>query len=637
LCAVFVTAVLAAVIGCTPTPKTFDPPQKTEWTPEGCRPVPSEESALPSRTSFRTLHSDTLNSDEVSNALTPVFEFEWVAEPDMYVTEGPSFDNEGNLYFCPWWPGEEVILVSLDPDTGARRWAIPHAGRPNNGGGTPLVLDDPANPGEQIIYISVYDRALAVKPDGTLLWDKTTGLPTVTPADDLTDTHCFGLNYDPQSDALVGATGDGNLFALDRATGDPLLASPHQLPGERSPSADALDLPQSIIDNANQELAPLLAGLPPGSDPLQTLVEVLLGGDKEVANYFSVDPRTGRIWVAATAPDAEDGTVDGVSENGALYALELVPNGGATYTLVESCHRYFQGGTASTPGLRADGSRVYVGDANGMLIALDDACNELWSLDVGAQITGSVAVASDNGELYLPMLLDVVKVVDRGSYGEEVWRAQKEAYTPGLGHEHFSLCTATIGANGVLIQVGVGPVLSGGGGQTYPLPFSVGAVLLDRETGAIRYFADGLEEAVSVMSTGPDGALYIGHSPVRRTVTRAVFGSLTHPIVGGVGKYAPHRLDLQIRDAVCAAAARALNAHANAGTCPDAAEADIRQIGCLIDQSRTVSAQAISDGDLASSDWATLDGYLTDAEANLSLATLDVAAGHLQQACDFFP
>ncbi len=153
----------------------------------------------------------------------------------------------------------------------------------------------------------------------------------------------------------------------------------------------------------------------------------------------------------------------------------------------------------------------------------------------------------------------------------------------------------------------------------------------------MRHFADGLEEAVSVMSTGPDGALYIGHSPVRRTVTRAVFGSLTHPIVGGIGKYAPRRLDLQIRDAVCAAATRAANAHANAGTCPDSAEADLQQIGYLIDQSRSVSSKAISDGDLAFSDWTTLDGYLTDAEASLSLATLDAAAGHLQQACGFFP
>jgi hypothetical protein len=271
------------------------------------------------------------------------------------------------------------------------------------------------------------------------------------------------------------------------------------------------------------------------------------------------------------------------------------------------------------------------------LIALDDSCNELWSLDVGAQITGSVAVASDNGELYLPMLLDVVRVVDRGNYGELVWRAQKEAYTPGLGQEHFNLNTATIGANGVFMQVGVGPVIPGGGGQIYPLPFKVGALLLDRETGAIRYFADGLEESVAVMSTGPDGAVYVGHSPVRRTVTRAVFGALTHPIVGGVGKYGPRRLDFQIRDAVCAGAARALNAHANVGTCPQSAEADIRQIGYLIDQSRRVSAKAISDGDLTSADWTTLDGYLTDAEANLFVSTLDVAAGYLQQACDFFP
>jgi hypothetical protein len=37
---------------------------------------------------FRGLHADTLNSDEVGIALAPVFEFEWTAEPLLYVAAG---------------------------------------------------------------------------------------------------------------------------------------------------------------------------------------------------------------------------------------------------------------------------------------------------------------------------------------------------------------------------------------------------------------------------------------------------------------------------------------------------------------------------------------------------------------------
>jgi outer membrane protein assembly factor BamB len=634
---VLLTALLVAAMGCTPTPKAFQPPAKTEWAPEGCRAVPTDDPVIGSRTFFRVGHADTGNSDEISIALAPVFEADWVAETAFYLAAAPSFDADGNVYFCPLWPGEEVALVSVAQETGARRWALPHAGRPMNGGGVPLVLEDPANPGEQMIYLGLYDRAMAVKTDGTVVWDVPTGLPQLTPEDDPVETHTFGINYHPQTDSLIALTGDGHLYVLDRKTGAPFLASPHQLPGEKSPLAPPLGLPDAIIAKVNQELLPMMGGLPAGYEPFDALYEVLLGGGKKVANFFSIDPHTGRLWVAATAPDAEDGTVDGVSQFGALYGLDLVPNGGSDYTLVEVCHQYFEGGTASTPSLRADGTRIYVGDANDQLIALDDSCNQIWSLNVGAQLVGSVAVASDNGEIYLPTLKDVIKVADRGTYAEEIWRSPLDAYEPGLMQENYNLMTATVGANGIFVQLGSGFVISGESGQPIPLPLKVGVALLDRETGAVRYFSDGMEESVATSATGPDGACYVNHSPMRRALSRALFGDLTHPVVGGLQRYAPRRLDLQIRDAVCAAAARASNAHANVGTCPDSAEADIRQIGYLIQQSRDASSKAIGDGDLTSADWTTLDGYLTDAEANLSLTTLDVVAGHLQQACDFFP
>jgi hypothetical protein len=577
-----------------------------------------------------------LNSDEVSIAIAPVFESDWVAETAFFLPEAPSFDSEGNIYICPVYPGEAVAMVSLSQETGDRRWAIPHTGRPNNGGGTPLVLEDPDNPGEQMIYLGLYDRAMAVKTDGTIVWDVPTGLPEVTPEDEPVETHCFGISYHPQTDSLVAITGDAHLYALDRKTGAPRLASPYQLPGEKSPMQEPFELPENIVEEVNEIMSPMLGGLPEDYSPFEALSEVLLGGGKENANFFSIDPHTGRLWVAATALDGADGTVDGVSEFGALYGLELVSSGGSDYTIVEGCHQFFDGGTASTPGLRADGQRIYMGDAKGNLIAIDDSCNEVWRLDIGTQIVGSVAVSSDNGELYLPTLTDVIKVEDKGTHAEKIWRAPLDAYRPGFMQKNFNIMTVTVGANGILVQVGSGFVIEESG-NTIPLPLKVGMALLDRETGAVRYFSDGLEESVATCSIGPDGGSYISHSPFRRALARAVFGNITYPVIGGIQRYAPRRLDLQIRDAVCAAAARASNAHANAGTCPDSAEADTRQIGHLIDQSRNASSQVISDGDLTPADWTTIDGYLTDAEANLAVATLDVAAGHLQQACDFFP
>jgi len=55
-----------------------------------------------------------------------------------------------------------------------------------------------------------------------------------------------------------------------------------------------------------------------------------------------VDVHTGRLWVAATAPDEEDGAVDGVSsEFGALYWLELVTAGDLTPSDWTSLDGYF--------------------------------------------------------------------------------------------------------------------------------------------------------------------------------------------------------------------------------------------------------------------------------------------------------
>ena len=53
-----------------------------------------------------------------------VFEYAWSVEPEMYVVEGPTLDDEGNLYFCPFSPKENVSLISLDGINGKRRWII---------------------------------------------------------------------------------------------------------------------------------------------------------------------------------------------------------------------------------------------------------------------------------------------------------------------------------------------------------------------------------------------------------------------------------------------------------------------------------------------------------------------------------
>lgn len=633
-----VTGIIFLVVsGCTiPDPKPYDPPGKTAWKPEGCRSVPSDNAILAERTGFRNLHSDAMGSDEISNAYAPVFEPEWTVETNMYSAPGPVFDSEGNLYFTPSFPlsmSGTPVLISLDPDDGSRRWALYSAS--GNAAGTPMVLNDPGTAGGEIIYLGLYDRALAVRPDGTVLWDMPTGLPSPDPLAELIIS--LGLQYHPSADALVGVTNDGYVYAMDRSTGSSLLAAPHSLPGEKSPSALDSPLIGQIGSGFIGELETIVGPMPPEVD-MMMLVDGLFGGGVEIANHFSLDPYTGRIWVAATAPDAEDGTVDGVSELGALYNLELVPTGGPNLEIVEVCHRSFTGGSASTPALTQDGSRVYVGDDGGNLIAVDaDDCSDVWSVNVGAQIFGSIGVSSDNGELYAATREGIFQVIDQGNQGAIQWRAQLDMYPSSvLTPTNLNCNLAGIGANGLGFQGGAGLAIEG-----FPMGLSVaqGMGVLDRGTGNIRYFVKGVEETIAVINTGPDGVLYVANSPVGHILARILFGDLVPPVKGGITKYAPKRLDLLIRDIACAAADRAANAHTNLAICPDSADADVTQILALIDQALAAGPQAVADGDLTAVDWTGLETLLTDGQTHLTTSGrdgLDEAEVPLRQGCDTF-
>lgn len=635
---VAILMVLAVATGsCTkapPGPKHFDPPGKTTWAPEGCRLVPSTDPVLPARNAWRNLHGDTANSDEVSIALAPVFSPGWVAEPNLMINTGPTFDDQGNLYFSPLFPYESVALISLDPIDGSRRWAIEDTTGVVTGLMAPMVLNDPDNPGEQIVYFGIGDRALAVRTDGSIVWDVQVDIPLTGTLDDFV----LGMNYLPQADAIVGLVSQGFVYVLDRVTGSPLLDAPFELPGEKtSPYVHAL---RPLVEpQMDAEFAPFLK-FPEGIHTLDW-AGFLAGLGAKVTNHFALDLQSGRLWVAGTAPDAEDGNEDGISELGALYGLDLVWNG-SKYEIVEVCHRSFQGGSASTPTLGGDDGRLYVGDAVGNLLAIDNSCNDIWAVNIGAQILGSIGVSSDNGEVYASTGTGIVRVIDQGTSGALSLSADLDVYdiSPellSLGCINMNLNLVTIGANGIFFMAGAGTTMEGMG-----LPAVTGVGQLDRQTGQVRYFVDSLDGTVSVMNVGPDGAVYIGHSALRRGMARALTKFLlyqlsTPQLMGGVRKWTPERLDLLIRDAACAASARALNAFNNAVACPASAEADIQQIQTLIDQSRSSSAQAIADGDLAAADWTTLDGHFTLAEASLAPGTLDTAAGHLQMVCDFFP
>ena len=615
-------------------PKVFGPPGKTQWKPVGPR-VAGQHSydIIPEPDTWNAIHVNAANSDTVWGVAAPMFELDWVAEPAYFVGNGPLLDNQGNLYFSPqFYHGERVVLVSLDGQTGQRRWTIP-ADDDIQASSPAFILNDPENPGAQIIYIIGYNRLMALRPDGSTIWSKDTGLSIY--AEELSNKakgkfHSF--NYHPATDSLVSVTKAGALFAFSRKTGE-LIAPIGQIPGAPAISGNGTNIPDFVLNKVDPLMDEAFGKTDEGLSLFSSAVNYIYGGGGIVTNFFSIDADTSRIYMAATAEDAADGTEDGRSELGAIYALDLVDDGKGRFEFQVLNRKTFQGGTGSTPALSADGHRLYVSDNHGHVIALDTELAEVWRLDVGEPLVGSITVSADNNELYAVTASDVIQLIDNGDHGSRAWTAELAGFD---GYANVDVqsngLTATATANGVVIMIGGGKKLLG-----KTLMLHVGMGLLDRETGKLRYFTEGREDSLAMSVVAADGSIYVAHSPLRRAVGKAIYPELTPHVTGGIARYKPIRLDLLVRDATCAAEARA----ANASTLNQIAElaainTDIRQIKVLIKQASNAITKAVSDGDMITKDANNLRNLLEQSVVNLTPDGLKKSMTQLAMACAVF-
>lgn len=615
-------------------PRVFGPPEKTQWKPVGARSAGQHSyDVIPEPDKFNAIHVGVANSDSVWGVAAPMFELDWVAEPAYFVGNGPLFDNEGNLYFSPqFYHGERVVLVSLDGKTGERRWAIP-ADSDIQASSPAFILNDPENPGSQIIYIVGYNRVMALRPDGSMIWSKATGL-SVSPSDSgkKANVKFHSFNYHPATDSLVSITKAGELFAFSRKNGE-LIAPIGQIPGAPAISGNGTNIPKFIINKVDPLMDKAFGKTDEGLSLFSSAVNYIYGGGGVVTNFFSIDPDSSRIYMAATAADADDGTKDGRSELGAIYVLDLIDdgNGGLEFKVLD--RKTFQGGTGSTPALSADGHRLYVSDNDGNVIALDSELKEVWRVDVGEPLVGSISVSPDNNELYVVTASDVIQLIDNGDHGSRAWTAELTGFDGYANVDvQSNALTATVTANGVVIMIGGGKTLLG---KTLMLHMGMG--LLDRETGKLRYFAEGREDSLAMSVVAADGSIYVAHSPLRRAVGKAMYPELTQDVTGGIARFKPIRLDLLARDAICAAAARGANASTlNQATELAAINTDIRQIRVLIKQAGSAITKAVNDDDMTTEEASTLSNLLEQSAANLTPTNMERAVTGMAASCAMF-
>jgi hypothetical protein len=503
----------------------------------------------------------------------------------------------------------------------------------------------------QILYHSTYENIWAIHPNGTIIWHQLTGLklvPAPLPEGTKDHSHVWGCNYHPQTDSITILTADAKMLAFDRITGRHLLHSPFQLPGSPSKNLHT-DLPaRFVVRGGNRESDGIFGKTKRTNQSVnQMILNAIFGDGTRVANFYCIDPNTGHIFVAATAPDEDDGVYDGFSYNGALYKIELYRHVDKYDMRVLKSHT-FPGGTGSTPTMSPDSTRMLVSDDNNNVIALDQDLNVIWTVDVGGQVAASVACSQDNREVYAVTKEDIIKIQDNGINGASiVWRANLDAYP---GFINVNALTPTITANGIVVSIAANKRLPLGlKGQ---LTFAYGMALLDKVTGNIRYFSQGVEESIAVSVVGPDGSYYNALSPVRHSMTKGFVRSIPFindripEIRGGIQKYKPTRYDVLARDAFCAALDRVENMKMYADHHVDAAKEDLMRVKTLFQQgqnSAVIFEQHVREGKHKRIIQHSEDTYLKlirQAAGLLSQSyvktTIDALAFPLQDLCSIF-
>ncbi|MDP1626580.1 PQQ-binding-like beta-propeller repeat protein [Parvibaculum sp.] len=539
--------VAKAMLDSVPPPRALALPAVGSWKPNGERHASPVETRMADAGVWRERHGDGRNSDETLLAGAPTFGPALIIGQNELYFSAISFDRESNIYASPSVAMDGVFLQSYDIETGELRWRIT-TGRAVPAGGVPIIL--PNDAGGETVYQMSRDEAMAVDTNGNILWRSDTGLPKRSDKDDV--GLMWGPSYNPGLDIVTGVSGTGEFVAFDRESGELLTRKPLHVPGAPSPKRD-VDMPSQLLLQLTEGLEKAL-DRPLTTKVIERVLRVVQGDGINIANYHSIDPETGRLWLSATAPDEADGKADGTSEYGALYGIDIFrdeADGGIGLAI--ACEAYFNGGSASTPGVRGDGRRIYVADGEQHLIAYDSDCRKLWSVEAGAQIVASPSVALDNNEIYIITAVSLLKVIDEDSSARIEWSAAFDMYDASFPLAQKNLLTAAIAANGIYAQAGLGVATRPGSERPGFLPLRRGGARLDRQTGEVLWYAESTGDSVAVTEIAPNGSLVIPQSPIRSVLAGIAFPGLEGEVTGGIAVFAPDRPELLVLDAACAA------------------------------------------------------------------------------------
>lgn len=308
-----------------------------------------------------TAHADGGNTD-----YSPVFGeknimLAWEREFDGTINLGPTSDSNGQVYVTN--NGEGCHLHALDSQAGQTRWCTDEVNR--FAVASSALLDNDGH-----LFLADDEAMHAFDNSGNLLWE--------TPIEGFP----FSAQF-TQTGHLIFITNIGWIYVLDRFSGNHIL--------------DPVSLAPSISYSANTNVRACMRGT----------------GDCPCANTPAFDQHTGKFFFTFWEQGAKQADLVAMqySETPAPAIKPLWTNGSLS------------GGSASSPVLSADGSRVYVNDNNGNLHAIEATTGKnIWQFSIGYNPGGSQSISPEG--LILPAggnNSPLMCIADRGNRAELTW------------------------------------------------------------------------------------------------------------------------------------------------------------------------------------------------------------------------
>lgn len=325
--------------------------------------LPAEASPKPVYgAGWSAVHADAANSDYHRGRGASDISLGWSRSFDGMINLGPTSDGRGRLYVTT--SGAGCRLHALDRETGRTIWCSDAVGKL-------AVSSAPLLDGDGRLYLGDGSAMRSFDRDGKLLWR----YPIIgTP---------LSAQFTPAGDLLF-ITHVGVIYVLDRRTGAERIA------------------PYPLVPN-------------PQFDPSRGAVACMRGlPECPSANTPAMDARSGHFYFTFWNPGAA---------SAGIRAMRITP--GTRPRLVELwTNDTLPGGSASSPDLSSDGTRLYLTDNEGSLHALDARSGKsIWSVAIGYESGGSVSLSPAG--LIIPAGgrgAALLAIADKGPRGVILWR-----------------------------------------------------------------------------------------------------------------------------------------------------------------------------------------------------------------------